>query len=621
MSRSFAEIENEIALAESRRDVEHLKRLAQELSELHSPRAESAAHYVRGLLCRISGDVRSAIIHHERGIAVSDQHGLEDHRSHHTMGLGIAYLELGELDDAATSFRQALTLAELKNNRDWRASATMSLGIIHGWRGEYAAALELFRRALEINEQRGDELAVAKSLSNIAITYWNTGDLPQALEYFLRALDINERSNVLSSVALCFVNISNVYSAAGNNETALEYLHRALEISTQQRDVSTIAVTVFNIGNIHLHNGEYELALSFARDGLNRYTSLEDQQGIARSMSSVCATYLAMKDYEQARSIFEQLNTLKIEDPRYVSRREQLRAQLIAQDGDLPGAVRIAQEALKTSTSVNLRAEEVALHKLLRDLALRSNDLPAYVEHNERYSQLREDVLGREATHHIAMQESERRIASERAERERERTILYSTLPRHIADRVIRGEQVTDHIEEATVVFIDIVDFTSHTESMDPRDVIALLESVYKQFDQIMSTHGLLKIKTIGDSYMAVALDHNHAHSAVEASIAVLCLPLTWPDGEKLLLRIGVHDGPVVAGVIATERMQYDVWGDTVNVASRLESSGEPGRIHISHQLRDALVREGQGSPWKTTLRGETELKGKGKLTTYWIDR
>jgi class 3 adenylate cyclase len=142
-----------------------------------------------------------------------------------------------------------------------------------------------------------------------------------------------------------------------------------------------------------------------------------------------------------------------------------------------------------------------------------------------------------------------------------------------------------------------------------------------------------MKIKTIGDSYMAVAFPSaQYLQDIVHAAHTMLSHTFTWPHNHELVLfRIGIHVGSVVAGVLGTERMQYDVWGDTVNVASRMESTGEAGRIHVSEAFALLLspgtshLRERGGDtqfpiPYSLFPRGEIEIKGKGTMTTYWLE-
>jgi class 3 adenylate cyclase len=177
---------------------------------------------------------------------------------------------------------------------------------------------------------------------------------------------------------------------------------------------------------------------------------------------------------------------------------------------------------------------------------------------------------------------------------------------------------------------LDIVGFTTHTSELDASVVVYLLQNIFTTFDAICAKHDVMKIKTIGDSYMAVAFGTanqiaNSEQRIANTAVAMMSSTFTWPHtGERVMFRIGLHCGPVVAGVLGTERMQYDVWGDTVNVASRMESTSEPGRIHVSSSF--ALAVKGEMTKGRTghalTIRerGTMEIKGKGMMKTYWLE-
>lgn len=203
-----------------------------------------------------------------------------------------------------------------------------------------------------------------------------------------------------------------------------------------------------------------------------------------------------------------------------------------------------------------------------------------------------------------------------RHERERAESLLLNVLPTEIAAELkTTGETVPRRYESISVLFADTVGFTPMSASMEPEEVVAQLNEVFTYFDSLAEAHGVEKIRTIGDSYMAAAgvpaprIDHAEALAAMALSMMV------YADSTPLSFRIGIHSGPVVAGVIGTRKFQYDIWGDTVNTASRMESHGEPGRIQISESTRQLI-----GDVFDTTLRGTIEIKGKGELQTWWLD-
>ncbi len=210
-----------------------------------------------------------------------------------------------------------------------------------------------------------------------------------------------------------------------------------------------------------------------------------------------------------------------------------------------------------------------------------------------------------------------------RTEKERSEALLLNILPRKIVERMRRGETViADHVADATILFSDIADFTSLCATLSAGDTVALLGEVFSRFDALAARHGLEKIKTIGDGYMVAGgvPDQRQDHALAVAAVAVAMLDdaamTSRAIGKPLQLRIGLHTGPLVAGVIGTHKFAYDVWGDTVNIAKRMESHGEPGHIHVSVATRQAL-----GDAFRFEPRPALEIKGKGRMETYFLYR
>jgi len=197
--------------------------------------------------------------------------------------------------------------------------------------------------------------------------------------------------------------------------------------------------------------------------------------------------------------------------------------------------------------------------------------------------------------------------------------LLLHILPRPIAQRLKSGEaQIADRHESATVLFADIVGFTAFADGTSPERIVHLLGRAFVELDALAARHGLEKIKTLGDGYLAVAgvtsprPDHALAATAmaleVESSL-VRCLAEDW---SNIRMRVGLATGPVMAGVIGTDRFSFDVWGDTVNTASRMASLADPGGVQVTEATCAAI-----SGHYRTERRDEVEVKGKGRMTTY----
>jgi class 3 adenylate cyclase len=202
-------------------------------------------------------------------------------------------------------------------------------------------------------------------------------------------------------------------------------------------------------------------------------------------------------------------------------------------------------------------------------------------------------------------------------ERVRSDRLLHSILPQDIAARLRRDPSAIAETHDVTVVFADVVGFTRVTAELPATTVVELLDGLFTQFDALCRRHGVEKIKTIGDAYMAVAgaplPDAAHADAVAEVALGMLDVAASftsWPGG--LQLRVGVSSGPAVAGVIGQDKFAYDLWGDTVNTASRMESHGTPGGIQISQATR-SLLADG----YRLGPATETAVKGGAFVTTY----
>ncbi|WAL58820.1 adenylate/guanylate cyclase domain-containing protein [Thermocoleostomius sinensis] len=210
-------------------------------------------------------------------------------------------------------------------------------------------------------------------------------------------------------------------------------------------------------------------------------------------------------------------------------------------------------------------------------------------------------------------------------EQEKSERLLLNVLPKPIADRLKQGQQtIADNFAEVTVLFADIVGFTKLSAALTPTELVTLLNQIFSEFDALVEHYQLEKIKTIGDSYLVVGGlptprgDHAAAIAelalAMQATITQIALPPSYPDANLLTMRIGIHTGAVGAGVIGTTKFAYDLWGDTVNTASRMESHGQPGKIQVSAATYELLK-----ATYEFQARGPIAVKGKGEMLTYWL--
>ncbi len=217
-------------------------------------------------------------------------------------------------------------------------------------------------------------------------------------------------------------------------------------------------------------------------------------------------------------------------------------------------------------------------------------------------------MLARNAELYAEMQRAE-------AERARADKVLYNVLPASIADELKRDDKVNAvKFDNMGVLFADIAGFTSFSRALPPDALVLVLNQIFSAFDGLVEKYGLEKIKTIGDAYMVVAHHRLDALGRLALDMGEAIRRYNSGNGTELAMRIGIHAGPAVAGVIGVKRFLYDVWGDTVNVASRMESSGEPGAVHVSEAVYLQTRQH-----FSFAAREPIDIKGRGRMATYWL--
>jgi adenylate cyclase len=211
--------------------------------------------------------------------------------------------------------------------------------------------------------------------------------------------------------------------------------------------------------------------------------------------------------------------------------------------------------------------------------------------------------------------------AALKLQQEQTEKLLLNILPKPIAERLQKEQKlIADHFDDVSVLFADLVGFTEFSAQKTPTQLVEILNGIFSEFDRLSELHGLEKIKTIGDAYMVVGglptprEDHSEAIALLALDMQAALRRFNLKIGENFQLRIGLHSGSVVAGIIGISKFSYDLWGDTVNIASRMESNGLPGKIQVTvatyERLKEQFVFE---------ERGQIPIKGKGNMLTYWL--
>jgi adenylate cyclase len=215
----------------------------------------------------------------------------------------------------------------------------------------------------------------------------------------------------------------------------------------------------------------------------------------------------------------------------------------------------------------------------------------------------------------------EQRTVELRLEKKKSDDLLMNILPEEVANELkVKGYAEARQFDHATVLFTDFVNFTTISESLTPKELVAEIHLYFTAFDEIIERNGLEKIKTIGDAYLAVAglpnEDPDHALHAANAAVEILAfVTKRKAEGALFEIRAGLNSGPVIAGIVGVKKFVYDIWGDTVNTAARMETNSEAGRINISASTFSSLTQH-----FHCTYRGKIDAKNKGKIDMYYLE-
>jgi class 3 adenylate cyclase len=517
------------------------------------------------------------------------------------------YLNLSDYAKALEYYQKALAINEELGNKPGIAINLGNIGNVYNHLSDYAKALEYFEKALSINEELGNKLGVASNLVNIGIVYWHLTDYAKALEYAQRSLTIYEELGVKGGIAGCLDNIAAVYYSRSDYVKSLEYIHKALAINEELGSKSAVAVGLDHIGLVYWKLSDYANALEYFQKSLAINEELGDKSSIANTLGNIGNVFAAQT--------FDGYDAAKAEE--------------------------FILQAVAMSTETGAKKQLYEFHQNLAELYENEKRWEEAHEHFRRFYEVEKEVQSEESKKQANLMEQrrqaaeqEKHLAAERARAGATQELLHRVLPAAIADRIIAGgRQIADYHPQISILFADIVGFTPIAAAMPPHAVVGLLNFVFGRFDLIMKKRGCEKIKTIGDGYMAAAgvpvFAADHAERLARAALdmqEVIELPddirRHLPKGAKFGVRIGIHLGSAVAGVIGDERFVYDLYSDAVNTAARMESAGESDQIHVSKEFAWHVQSRQSASGSEEFIfneRDDVEIKGKGVMQTYFL--
>jgi class 3 adenylate cyclase len=551
--------------------------------------------------------------------------------------LSISQWRRGDFQSALIYALNSLDLEDKITNLELKAKALGNIGVVYRTLSDYAQSLSYYQRALVIYEEIGNNAGIATNLGNMGNVYWGLSDYAKALDYYQKALAIAEEAGNNNGIATNLGNIGTVYHYLSDHTQALTYYQKALAINKELGNKDGMANNLGNIGNVHQNISDYAQALTYYQKAIAINEEIGSKTGIAVNLGNIGIVYQNISNYPQALSYYQKALAIneEISNKNGIARNLGNIGQQYAMkefDGYNPD---ITEEYLLRAIDIFEEiGEKINLYEIYLSLAALYEKQERWKESAiqfKKYHSLKEEVQNEEATKQAQLMENRRKM--EEAERDRQvklarfqeqEKILLNILPAQIAERILEGEKrIANLHEHVSVFFSDIVGFTKLSQTVTPDELLTMLNEIFSEFDRIARKHGLEKIKTIGDAYMAVAgvpMDQeDHAERAAGFALDVIEYMKEYrkKSNSDLQIRVGLHSGKAIAGVIGENKFAYDLWGDSVNTASRMESHGEAGKIHVSDDFKNALTK----SSLHFTERGEMEVKGKGMMKTYFLEK
>jgi class 3 adenylate cyclase len=516
--------------------------------------------------------------------------------------VGGSYQALSEYTLNLEWCAKALVIYEELGYKSGIAIIKQSYGVTYRILGDYQRALQYNAESMLIFEELGDTSRLAGTLNEFAAIYEVLGSYDIALEYYVRSLLLYQEIGDRRMIAGITSNIGIVYIKKEDPEKGLEYFLKALSIIEDIGEKNFRAIITGNIGFMYLGQSDFTSALEYFKRSLALYEQLEDQNGIATSIGNMGELY--------ANEMYVGYDAEKAEE--YL----------------------LKSIAIKDKLGIKTEYDQ---HIILTELYTKQKRWEEAFAIFKTYHNLEKEVQSEQVKKQADKLESERQaaerekqLAVERALATATNNILANILPLNITERLLKGEKkIADTHENVSVLFADIVGFTQLSSQLPAGELIDILDIVFTRFDAICKKHGLEKIKTIGDAYMAVCgapiAVENHAERTALAALEMLedfSIEQKFSIPIDLGFRIGLHSGSVVAGIIGENKYSYDLWGDAVNTASRMESHGEEDKIHVSEEFKNALISTTLNElPIQFTPRGEMEIKGKGIMKTYYLQK
>ncbi|HEX2900046.1 MAG TPA: adenylate/guanylate cyclase domain-containing protein, partial [Bacteroidia bacterium] len=581
--------------------------------------------------------IDSAIYH------LADSIHNEGYRTTAMNNLGHAAKYAGRNAEAMRFFSEALRAAQRTQDARLQGQLLQSMGILSQIQHDYKAAIDHLLKAAAKYKAASAYREEANVMDYLALVHYQNNQTYEAMVMSNQAIDLAQRRGYHDVLQSSYNTRATIYESLHEYESALADYKRHLRLEDSLMEIERRKKDNILQQQFILERMEKELKLFYINEEIKESENAklraerqaaeeknkslakdaENQQLIANKAKTELELVRRQRRLEQQNSQISNLNlererqkllldyeTLRADSVRQAN--AQLETEKANQQLELDNEkLKLSEETLKLSQE---KARNRNLFLFLGGLGLVLLVIVAIL------LQLRSKNR-RIANQNLVILENQRMIE---AEKEKTDALLLNILPATVAAELkATGTSTPKHYDAVTVLFTDFVGFTKISERMRPAELISTLDKVFLEFDLICERHGLSRIKTIGDSYMCVAglpaQDKAHAAHAVAAALEMVDFVGSFnaaiPDPSmRWHVRVGLNSGPVVAGVVGIKKFAYDIWGDTVNTASRMESSGEPGKVNVSGSTH-ALIK----SQFECVYRGKVSAKNKGEVDMYFV--
>ncbi|MCK5764843.1 MAG: tetratricopeptide repeat protein [Bacteroidales bacterium] len=553
-----------------------------------------------------AGEYKLALDYYRRSLAIADEINDKKRSSQCLKGIAYSYFQQGQYSTAMQYVQKSLIVSEEIDDEEGIAWCINALGVFYSRQGNSEKALEYYFKGLEINKKTGDQLAKSYSLRNIGNTYSILGDDEKALEYIERSLVIDEELNNKRSLSFSLNAIGEILNEQGEKEKALEYYYRCLFLAREIGNRDMECEYLEDIGSLLIDQGNYKAGIS----------ECQKSYDIALEIGSVVDQFNACDClYKASKALGQDAKALLFHEKMAVLQ-DSINYEALAKDLQqmefnnymVADSLKKEEEKLKIAMA---HQQEVSQKEKSRNMFM-AGGLMLLMVAAGLYSRNR---YVRKSRNWIEM------------EKDRSENLLLNILPAEIAEELkAKGKADARDFDQVSIIFTDFKGFTEQSAKLNTADLVNEINQCFEAFDHITEKYKIEKIKTIGDAYMAAGGLPVPTDDSVKNTILAALEMQAFISNRKIEkdaqnepafeMRVGIHTGPVAAGIVGVKKFQYDIWGDAVNTASRMESSGEVGRVNISQATYDLVKDDVQ---FNFTPRGKVEVKGKGEMEMYYV--